>query len=303
MKSLVSLMAPFTSGVNMTGLSLWGAHHRVLADNGIAAGNCAWATGDLAHEGNGNRNQYLGEMGVCTDIDNFRLGAGVGLSRVDQDLAFGGDSNLDGYYFVGEADYTIPGTSVVASLTGYAGNWNAEISRHYLNGVTVDASRGETDARSWALRARLDWLKAVDFGPAALSPYVAYTHTRNTVDGYTESGGGFPVAVDDYSQTAREGRLGTALQAALSDTTDLRVSGEWVHRFDNDAPVVTGAILGNLGSFSTPGLPVDRNWARFGADLDQRIGDNSVITVSVHTATGDGEDAAVSGSIGLRLGF
>lgn len=303
MQSLAGLPASLSMPVSMATLSMWGAHHRILADNGIAASHCFWVTGDLARQNEEDRNQYLGEVGACTDIGDFRVGGSFGLTQVNQDLAFGGSSRMSGYYFLGEADYIVPGTGLVASLTGYAGNWNADISRNYLNGADTDTGRGSPDANTWAVRARVDWLNAVTYGAVSLSPYAAYTQTRGTVDAYTEQGGGFPVAVDGYKQTTKEGRLGTAVKVALGARTDLRVSGEWVHRFDGDGPAVTGAILGDLGTFSTPGQSVSRNWARFGADLDQRIASNAVLSMSVHAAAGQSEDTSVSGSVSLKLGF
>lgn len=258
-------------------------------------------TGDLAHQNEEDRNQCLGEVGACTDIGDFRIGGSFGLTQVNQDLAFGGDSRMSGYYSLGEADYTIPGTSVIASLTGYTGSWNADISRNYLNGADPDNRKGSTDANTWAVRACLDWLGAVTYGAFSLSPYAAYTQTRGKVDAYTEEGGGFPVTIDAYKQTTKEGRLGTAVKVALGAKTDLRVRGEWVHRFDGDGPGATGEILGDLASFSTPGQVVSRNWARFGADLDQKIATNAVLSMSVHAAAGQSEDASVSGRIALKL--
>ena len=76
-----------------------------------------------------------------------------------------------------------------------------------------------------------------------------------------------------------------------------------MHRFDADGPALTGAILGGLGTFTTPDQPVSRNWARIGLDLDQKITPNAVATLSVHATAGHAEDASVSGSLGVRLGF
>lgn len=56
--------------------------------------------------------QGLVKWGLCGDVGSLRLGAG----RVEQGLAFGA-SQLDGYYLVGEAGYTAPGTGLVTSLT------------------------------------------------------------------------------------------------------------------------------------------------------------------------------------------
>lgn len=303
MASLSSLSAPLAAGASMTALTMWGAHHRVLADNGIANGRCLWATGDLARRGADDRHQYLGEMGLCGDLGDFRLGAAVGWSAVEQGLAFGGRSRLDGYYLLGEADYSIPGTGLVASLTGYYGDWEADISRNYLNGVATDTSKGSTGANSWAIRARLDWLDALTFGSVSMSPYAAYTQTRGTVDGYFESGGGFPVAIDASSQTLMETRFGTSSKFALGKTTDLRVSGEWVHRFERNGPAVSGTILGGLGAFSAAGQAKAHDWARFGLDIDQRVAANAVASLSVHAAAGRSEDSSFSGSLGLRVGF
>jgi hypothetical protein len=127
--------------------------------------------------------------------------------------------------------------------------------------------------------------------------------TRGTVDAYTEEGGDFPVAINAYKQTTEEGRLGAAVKVSLGTKTDLRASGEWVHRFDGGGPGATGEILGDLGSFSTPGQVVARNWARFGADLDQKIATNAVLSMSVYAAAAQPEYASVSSSVSLKIGF
>jgi hypothetical protein len=102
--------------------------------------------------------------------------------------------------------------------------------------------------------------------------------TRGTVDAYTEEGGDFPVAINAYKQTTEEGRLGAAVKVSLGTKTDLRASGEWVHRFDGGGPGATGEILGDLGSFSTPGQVV----ARTGLASEQTLTKRSHQRGSVH---------------------
>ncbi len=288
------------TGASITQMTLFGAHHRPLMDMGLPAGGCAWATADYGRHHDSDVRQHLEEVGVCGDFGPTRLGIGVGNSGVRQNLAFGGDGDYRGQHLLAEADYRI-GTSLIASLTGLYGRWDVEMDRHYLNGANIDRSRGETDARVWALRARLDWLDLVKWQQSSLSPYVAYTHTRNEMDGYRERGGAFPVQYEDSTHAARELRLGASFKTALSADADLRLTGEAVHRFDDHGGAVQGQIIG-VSSFRLPGAEVRQDWVRAGAEVDYRVRAGSVLSASLNTSS-EGEDATWSGSVSWKLAF
>ena len=263
---------------------------------------CAWATGDFAR-GRRDRNAWLGEIGLCHDLgDAVRIGIGAGIDGTDQDLAMKGRVKGDGYHLVGEIDARLPGTPLLFSLTGYYADWNVATARAYRNGAATDLSRGRTDARAWAVRGRIDWRDMVRLGGVGLSPYAAYTHGRVTMDGYTETGGGFPVRLNRAQAGFDEIRVGTVAAAPLADRVMLKASGEWVHRLDQDRGAITGTIIG-AGGFALASPAARADWGRVGLDLDLGLGGSALLTLSSHAKLGDGEDAQLSGSIGLRIGF
>jgi uncharacterized protein with beta-barrel porin domain len=302
-QSLVNASAVFGTGAAFAQMAMFGAHHRPLMDMSLPAGGCAWLTADYGSNKRVDTRQHLEEVGVCGDFGPVRLGAGIGHSGVRQDLALGGEGDFDGRHVLVEADVRL-GAGLIASVTGLYGRWDAEIDRHYYNGASVDVSRGDTDARVQTLRARLDWFDLVQWGGStSLSPFVAYTHTRSELDGYTETGGGFPVRYDESEHSARELRLGAGLKTVLTPAADLRLTLEAVHRFDDHGESVSGELLGPGGtSFNLRGGDVRQDWARAGAEVDYRTTQGSVLSASLHAST-EGEDADWSGSVSWKMAF
>ncbi|MEW5788635.1 MAG: autotransporter domain-containing protein [Pseudomonadota bacterium] len=299
-QSLANAAGVFNNGASFTQIALFGAHHRALMDSGLPAGRCMWLTGDLGSNGRTDTRQALGEVGVCGDLGAFRLGVGLGLSGVKQDLALGGDGEYDGKHLLLEAD-TLLAPGLLGSLTAFYGGWDADIQRNYMNGAAVDSSRGSTDARAWSLRAKLDWLDAARLGAFSLSPYAAYTHSHSRVDGYTETGGGFPVTYGEQQHTARELRLGLSGKTRLNDAAELRLTAEAVHRFDGRGGAVTGSLAGGP-AFNLAGTSIKQNWARLGGEIDWRLGATRLLSASLNLSS-EGEDASVSGSLSYKVSF
>jgi outer membrane autotransporter protein len=295
----------FQTVINAATLTLFGAHHRPLMDFAQPGRTCAWATGDFAGSGNasGDRRNYLGEMGLCHDLgSNIRVGLGAGYGGSHQDLSLGGRSEAEGFHVIGEIDVKVPETPILFSVTGYYADWNVEIARAYMNGANIDISRGKTDARTWALRGRIDLQDAVRLGPVTLSPFAAYTHARVKLDGYTEDGGAFDAVYQDTIDHVSELRLGSAAALELGDKARLRLSGEWVRRLDNAAVTVVG-FESAVGTFAPTAALGDREWGRIGADIDVNIGKGALLSLSTHRMLGDGQDGRLGGSVSLRIGF
>ncbi|MFV5212905.1 autotransporter domain-containing protein [Azonexus caeni] len=288
------------------GLNLWGAHHRTLIDSGVSGerGIGFWATGDYAHERDGDGRQVLGEFGVYHDLTpNLRWGVGVGRNDYRQDQAFGGRSKADGSYLVLEADYA-PGTrrDWVYSVTGLYGRMDTSLRRGYLNAGVADASTGTPDATSWALRLRVDRYDAWRTGEVSWSPFVAYTHVSSKLDSYTETGGGFPVAYGSQQRRSDELRGGLVGRLALGANTDLRASGELVVA-RNRSGGSSGLLLGAGGfAFNTGSSHDTETWGRLGLEIDHRLTRSAALATSVNVAS-DGNDPQWSGSVGVRVAF
>jgi uncharacterized protein with beta-barrel porin domain len=140
------------------------------------------------------------------------------------------------------------------------------------------------------------------FGKATLSPYVLYTHGRTTVDGYAETGSAFPIQFNRSRARFEESRLGSVVTAPLGKAFTLKASSEWIHRLGQDRATLGGTIVG-VGGFSILAPGRARNWGRTGLDLDIGLGRAALLTLSSHAMLGKGEDARLSGSVGVRIAF
>ena len=307
----VYLQSVFTSAQtyrnvgSLTSLPMNGAHHRPLMSyKGIAGDKCAWATGDFANRDSGSGSRIgMGEVGVCGDFMNnsIRAGIGIGQSYMSQDLDYSGKSKLDGKHVVAEVDWKVPDSNLLLSSTALYGQWDVKISRGYQNGGISDHSNANTNASSASLRGRLDWLDAASFGSLSVTPWTSFTATRAKVDAYTEIGGGFPAKFDKQNRTAYELRIGVTGETIFSEKTTIRGNVEAVHRLDKSDPYLSGEALG-LFTFRQPGLTQQQNWARIGVDIDRKLTNASLISLSLNTSS-SGMDANVSGAVSYHMAF
>ncbi|TDU81738.1 autotransporter-like protein [Prosthecobacter fusiformis] len=294
--------APAASAFSLLNLTMHGAHHIPLQMMG--ANRHAWATGDFARYDRNDLNSGLAEVGGAVDFFDKQLmaGLGIGQSWVTQDLANGGDMDMNGQYLLSELSFKPTKLPVVFTITGAIGSWDADIDRKYNNGGALDTSSGSTDVISSSLRFRVDWLDAVKVAGFGITPKLEYTVNRTEADGYTESGGGFPVDYDDQGHTAQEIRYGlSAARTFCSGKALLRLRAEGVHRFDQSGAVTSGQVVG-LFNFNLPGQQIQQDWLHMGIDFNYALNEKITLTSSVMTST-SGEDPVFGGSLGVLMKF
>lgn len=283
--------------------TLNGSHHRLLIDTPVGAdGWHTWATGDFAHFDKLDSNQTIGEIGASRNLgsENLRLGLGVGHSSIDQDLVFGGGSKIRGEFLVAELNYKIPESTHVLSALAYYGDWDANVKRGYLNAGLLDSSRGDTGMTSAALRLRADWKDAYTHGKWSITPRIAYTGIDTHGDGYTETGGGFPVTFDAQDNFEHEIRLGADIDYKFTEKTELRTIIEIAKRFEDES-ALSGTIIG-VGGFTFPTTDLKDTWGRLGFELSHKLTDNQSIRSSLFSST-SGADATFSGAISYNFSF
>lgn len=288
---------------NLSRFAFNGAHHRPLADFANTGGGiCTWTAGDLARYSDDDGSSALVEAGLCGDLadDTVRLGLGVGIAHSNFGLANEGKSDFDGRYLIGEANWRPVGSPVLLSLTGLYGGGDLDIRRGYSNGGVTDYSQGETDMHTGAIRLRADWTDAFRMGETSFSPYASYTWNWSGIDGYTESGGAFPARFDAQSVHSAEVRVGVASYSQLTDKVGLRGTAELIYA-GGDAAHASGRVIG-LHGFSIGGGSYNEFWGRIGADLDVRLTDAALLSLSLHAAT-EGLDATISGAARLQMVF
>jgi probable HAF family extracellular repeat protein len=289
-------------GVDLTWMPLNGAHHRPLMAQGRMEDDvCLWNVNDLAYKANTNTGIALTEVGGCGRLgDGVVAGLGVGSSTSWQGLDLGGNAQLAGAYVMGEVDWNPDGTPLLLSLTGVLGGWQANVNRAYTNGAVTEMSSGSTGVTAGVVRARVDWQDAAVLGKVSINPWISGAIGRTDMGGYTESGGAFPARFDAQGVVQGEVRLGVTAEAELSPQTTLSGTLEVAHR-GGDAVAANGQVLG-LFDFGLGGGTTGATWARAGVDLDHRITESVRFSGSLHAAT-QGQDATLSGSLGLRAAF
>lgn len=288
----------------MSGITINGAHHRTLIDAaGSTQGVYSWATGDFAHFDQLDADQVQGEIGASYDfgIPNFRAGLAVGYSSLDQDLSLGGSSDVEGEFFLLEADYAFQDTPLTVSSLLYFGDFDAKINRSYFNvGLGgVDRSTGRPDIETIALRLRADW-ELLEREDLALNARVSYTNTNTNISSFTESGGGFPVSFDEQDDTLHEFRLGLDSDFQMCDNVTVRVFGEVGHRIDDGQSISVN--IGPIVGARISGQDLDETFVRAGAELVYEIDQSQRIFLSLTSSSSDVEPI-VAGAVSYGIRF
>ena len=303
--SLASVQSVPQIGNRSMNLIMHGSHHRSLYDQGYEDnhGNCVWANVDASKYNRYDAHVELAEVGACRDVvpDQVRVGVGIGTSRSREDLVLFGETETQGQYAVVEADWKVPNTPVVASVTGMAGTWDADVKRGYMNAGSIDTSRGETDMTAQTLRFRLEARNVANVQGVSISPRIEYAATRTHMDGYTETTGGFPARFDEQTSYGHEARIGVTATRPITEKTTASLTAEAVHRFDSDTAKSSGEVLG-LFDFSEPGQNITQTWGRIGLDVDHKLSSASAVSLSVHGAS-RGEDPDISASVSYKRSF
>ena len=289
---------------NLSSLPLEGAHHRPLMSyDGMGKQRQFWATGDFgASSRQTDRRSSFGEVGASQAYGDTVVGVAVGTALQTQDLLFGGDAKITGQTFMAEIDTRLADKESILSLLVLRGEWDAQTARGYVTGGGNDISRGQTDMDTTTVRVRYDGPTQKFTGNFTAAPYASFALTRVNTDGFAESGGSFPATFDDHGHTAKESRLGLLTKFVAGPSTTLRLTAEWIHRFDDAGDALSGVNQTTSGAFSVAGLAPTKDQARFGFDVDHKLSADTMLSFSVHAA-GYGQAHDVAGSLSLRRGF
>jgi probable HAF family extracellular repeat protein len=289
---------------NLSNLPLEGAHHRPLMSyDAMGKQTQVWATGDFgASSRQTDRRTSYGEVGASQAYGDTVVGVAVGTALQTQDLLFGGDAKVTGQTFLAEIDTRLADKESILSLLVMRGEWDARTARGYVTGGGNDISRGQTDLSTTTVRVRYDGPTQKFISSMTAAPFASFALTRVRADAFAESGGSFPATFDAHTHTAKESRLGLLTKFDLGAETTLRVTAEWIHRFDDAGDALSGVNQTTSGAFSVAGLAPTKDQARFGLDVDHKLSANTLLSFSVHAA-GYGQAHDVAGSLSLRRAF
>jgi probable HAF family extracellular repeat protein len=304
MRSLNGPGSLTATGYNLSLLALEGAHHRPLMSyDAMGKQTQFWATGDFgASSRQTDRRTSYGEVGASQAYGETVVGVAVGTALQTQDLLFGGNAKITGQTFLAEVDTRLADKESIVSLLVMRGQWDARTARGYLTGAGTDLSRGETDMDTTTVRVRYDGPAQKFISNFTAAPYASFALTRTNVDGFAENGGSFPATFNATSHTAQEGRLGLLTKFVAGPATTLRLTAEWIHRFDDAGDGLSGVSQTTSGAFAVAGLAPTRDQARIGLDVDHKLSADTLLNFSVHAA-GFGQAHDVAGSLSLRKAF
>jgi probable HAF family extracellular repeat protein len=253
-----------------------------------------WTTGDLGvgnHASHFDDQQAAGEFGYSRAIaEGLQWKLAIGGSHDRNDLEQGGDYRIQGVYLTPEVIYNFYG-NFYASLTGYYQDGSTDFRRGYLNaGTQVFSVADDIDSQTLAARLRLDWLNAFNLGNAEFSPYVSATVVQTSIDGFTETGGGFPARWDSRNETETTFRAGMDAAVPITDSITLLGRMEAGLRADDEGADSIAHVLG-LYDLNLPGLSYRRSWLRGGAGFEIQWGPGSFSTM-VNAVTDGGSPAS-----------
>ena len=266
-------------------LVLNGAHGHPL-DRLTAPGHfTAWSAGDLGYDNHGSRdgNLAVGEVGAGYNFGPVQTNLALGKTTGSQNTMLSGSTDFDGTYLIGDLIGAIPGTPLIATLTGIFQKGSLDEHRGYLNAGLPDMSHGSTDADTVGGSVRLDWADAYKFHGVSFTPYAKFSLTHTTVDAFTEVGGGFPAVFNKHADTISEQTLGVNTAYPLTTMLKLVTTMEGIHRFQGQSSTIDGTVTG-VTPFSLPGERYHQNWMRGTVGFEYTMG-KSVFNVSINATT------------------
>ena len=287
--SLDATAAAPAAALANTDMILNGAHGSPMRNLVPEGQYSVWAGGDYGQEDDDDADQSSLEVGVATSIGNgLQVNVALGRSYTESDTGMSGKTKLRGTYFMPEALIKLGELPVYATVSGFYSYGDADIDRGYRNAGDIVRSSGETDVTIVGSKLRFDWLNALTLGSTAFTPYTSVSHVEAKFDGYTETGGGFPVRWIDRTERTTTGRVGTDAVHTLSPTVSLLARLEGVHRFDDKSDGARGELLG-LSTFELPGQAYRQNWVRAAVGAEAALG-GGVGSVMLN-GTSEGGDA------------
>lgn len=176
----------------------------------------------------------------------FRTGIGPTLIGGQSDLAGGGSSDHFGYGIGGfiAAGEPTSGPQVAASAAWVS--IEADIERAYLNGSGTDMSQGTTNGSAYGGEMQAGW--RIQTGPMqSVTPFANLRYSQVELDGYTESGGGFPAIFDDIDQAMSTLRLGIEGKLQVTQTMEVTSSVAWGTHLNSSGSGFSGSLIGLFG--------------------------------------------------------
>ena len=147
--------------------------------------------------------------------DGLVAGLSLGAAGIETPLAFGGTSFFTSASATASIGHEPSGSGfdwrASASLAGLSGS----VDRNYLNGNTIETSRGDTSGIGAGAEIELGY-RIADIAPAlSLRPYLGVSVLSTHYAGYNESGGSAPASLSAFTSTQGLVRAGIEAEQAF----------------------------------------------------------------------------------------
>ncbi|WP_072680844.1 autotransporter domain-containing protein [Arcobacter sp. LA11] len=290
-ESLQSAGSIGSQGVSLSNTIMHGAHGHPGSQRAVDSKRILWIAGDLAYDNrdDSNDDSHIAEVGLGYKYnDDVSFSVALGKTWTKNSLLYNGRSKGHGKYIAVDMDVKLPTTlPLYTTVTLLHGTSDVEVKRGYDNGGINDASYGDTEQTINALRARLQLQNANTIVDIAIHPYIEYNIVKVKTDGYTETGGGFPVSYDKNKESIQDWRIGIDGDYNINKNNRIIGTLEGVHRIEESGSSSTGQIIG-LSSFDVEGKSYDQNWLRGTIGLEHTL-ESGKFTVTLNGST-EGED-------------
>lgn len=291
--------------LNTGDLTLNGLHGNPMRGLLPVGKQSVWASGDIARNGHNaaGSDLGLGEIGYSANLmQGWQVNLALGHTADTQKGPGGNRTRVQSTYVLPELIVQLPNTPAYTTFSLLYSRGDSDIERGYLNAGIERSSQGDPSVTGLGARVRLDLLNAFSLGGASFTPYVSHTVLDTRLNGYTETGGGFPVAWSPSSMRSQTSRLGLDAVKPLTPRVTLLGRIEGARRYEAQSPRAEGKLLGaGGGRFSLPGRDYKQNWLRAGTGAEIKAG--AGIASLVFNATTEGENPSYWVTVGYQLQF
>jgi len=291
--------------LNTGDLTLNGLHGNPMRGLLPAGKQSVWASGDIARNGHNaaGSDLGLGEIGYSANLmQGWQVNLALGHTADTQKGPGGNRTRVQSTYVLPELIVQLPNTSTYTTFSLLYSRGDSDIERGYLNAGIERSSQGDSSVTGLGARVRLDLLNAFSLGGASFTPYVSHTVLDTRLNGYTETGGGFPVAWSHSSMRSQTSRLGLDAVKPLTPRVTLLGRIEGARRYEAQSPRAEGKLLGaGGGRFSLPGRDYKQNWLRAGTGAEIKVG--AGVASLILNATTQGENPSYWVTVGYQLQF
>jgi probable HAF family extracellular repeat protein len=257
-----------------------------------------FSTGTVGIGQNNEFSNYTlnGSLGGLIELnDGTALGIGIINSYDEQETRLGGESVLkaSGLTLLGSYE-SLSGISFYSSMALV--DLDVETARNYLNGAGINTSKGSTDGLGLGLSVKAGYELTDKIYDWSIIPYTEWEWSYNSLDAYTENGGGFPVTVGKQSSHNVNGKIGVEASHLYNDTLTIRGRTAIGHRFTDKGQVrVSSAVINQ----TLQAADDDKTWLELGTNLNYKMSDDMTISGDLSGRSGETSSPAIQATIGL----